>query len=251
MRDTLRRVLFTLALLTVIQISSSQVHSNVSMWSTWSPYSSCSCGITWKLRTRIRTCTNYRPALGGTFCSERLFEIESGSCAFVPCPGEDWLSEWSAWSCPHCTATCRGVVGTVTRNRTCIKADNTSIGCTANLTDSETRGFGPSKCPVSPIESGVIGGAIGMALTLLLIGGLATCLLRTGRLTWRSSACTDSADGRHTTDIGDTGQIPAHAHMSGVTSHDYAELNDFTRVRDEMPTYEVIKRKSKLRKTHY
>ncbi|XP_048242276.1 semaphorin-5A-like isoform X2 [Haliotis rufescens] len=93
------------------------------------------------------------------------------------------MSIWTSWSEGPCSVTCGSAFQNVNRTRSCTNPSPQYGGndCSGPRFESMKRTCTrlPS-CLMSPIESGVIGGAVGIALTFLLIGGLATCLLRTG-----------------------------------------------------------------------
>ncbi|XP_046344848.2 multiple epidermal growth factor-like domains protein 10 [Haliotis rufescens] len=173
-------------------------------------------------------------------CYNRNCEDDNSSCDHVT--GECVGGCMAGWNGTDCTQKCKpGTFGPdCSRCGYCDVTCNVGDGhCPGDCLD----GFTGDRCDVdvrvSSVTSGVIGGAIGMAVMLLLIAGLTACLIRTGRLTWRSSACADPKDGRNMT-VTDTGEIPAHAHVSGVDGQDYVELNDLTREEDKMSTYNVI-----------
>ncbi|XP_071117368.1 multiple epidermal growth factor-like domains protein 10 [Haliotis cracherodii] len=193
----------------------------------------------------------------GTDCTQKCLLTYGDDCAYLcsdrhcsessPCDHVTGKCERgcnAGWIDTDCTTECKpGTFGP-----DCSRCGHCDVTC--NVGDGHCPGecldgFTGDRCDVdvrvSPVTSGVIGGAVGMAVMLLLIAGLTTCLLRTGRLTWRSSACTGPTDGRNKAVTGDTGEIPAHAHVSCVDGQDYAELNDLTREGDKVSTYDVIK----------
>ncbi|CAH3029090.1 unnamed protein product, partial [Porites evermanni] len=66
------------------------------------------------LQRRSRTCTNPRPAYGGSQCFGT--NVQSKRCALNPCPPVDGgYSKWSRWS--RCSVTCNN--GTRQRVRNC------------------------------------------------------------------------------------------------------------------------------------
>ncbi|XP_071117367.1 multiple epidermal growth factor-like domains protein 10 [Haliotis cracherodii] len=188
----------------------------------------------------------------GTDCTQKCLHTYGDGCAYL-CSARH-CSETS--TCDHVTGKCENGCNPGWKDTDCTtecKPGTFGPDCSrcgyCDVTCNVGDGHCPGKCldgftgdrcdvdvRVSPVTSGVIGGAVGVAVMLLLIAGL----LGTGRLTWRSSACADPKDGRNKTVTGDTGEIPAHAHVSDVDGQDYVELNDLTREGDKMSTYDVI-----------
>ncbi|XP_048241924.1 coadhesin-like [Haliotis rufescens] len=146
MRDTLRRVLFTLALLTVIQISSSQGDSGgFSEWTNWSDPpcgKTCGQGVT-KLVYRNRNCTSI-PA----DCSGSFLETKETICNIPRCPVNGGFSEWGMWVNATCSATCQGTL-TLTRTRSCTNPSPLFNGaqCQGPLQDTQQRSCGDERCP--------------------------------------------------------------------------------------------------------
>ncbi|XP_046374243.1 multiple epidermal growth factor-like domains protein 11 [Haliotis rufescens] len=91
---------------------------------------------------------------------------------------------------------------------------------------------------VSPVTSGVIGGALVMAVMLCLNTGLMIFLWKSGRLKRTPLTGTPPTEVRET-NTGDTGEIPAPALSPGMNGDDYTELNEVTRER-EQSLYDVI-----------
>ena len=114
--------------------------------SEWSSYSKCSvsCGI--GVQNRYRTCTNPKPAYGGTDCSSIGAFKEVKKCDMKPCPVNGGLSNWSSWS--KCSKTCGG--GTQKRNRACTSPAPAHGGkdCSALGAAEESKKCSTNPCPI-------------------------------------------------------------------------------------------------------
>ncbi|XP_048255881.1 multiple epidermal growth factor-like domains protein 10 isoform X1 [Haliotis rufescens] len=173
-------------------------------------------------------------------CDSRQCETAQTTCDHVT--GTCTAGCREGWIGADCTEKCK--LGTFGPD--CSRCGHCDVTC--NVGDGRCPGecldgFSGDRCDVdirvSPVTSGVIGGAVVMVVMLLLIGGLMICLLRAGRLKWIPPNGTESRK----TDTGYTGEISAHAHISGVNDPDYSELNDVTREREEKSQYDVIQNK--------
>ncbi|XP_071099962.1 coadhesin-like [Haliotis cracherodii] len=135
---------------TICSIPRCPVNGNVSSWTSWNTYSSCSCGTNaQKHRTRTRTCTNPVPAFGGKFCDSPLVGRETQTCVPTPCPVTDVVSPWTSWEVPRCQlqVTCGAAAEvTVTRSRSCDTPAN-GVTCSLSLTETKTFRCGIAQCP--------------------------------------------------------------------------------------------------------
>ncbi|XP_046553389.1 multiple epidermal growth factor-like domains protein 10 isoform X2 [Haliotis rubra] len=169
-------------------------------------------------------------------CDSRHCETAPVSCDHVT--GACAAGCREGWIGADCTQRCKpGTYGPdCTRCGYCDVTCNVGDGrCPGECLD----GFTGDRCDedvrVSPVTSGVIGGAVVLVVMLLLIGGL----MKSGRLKWISSPST----GVRNTDTGGTGGIPAHVNTSGTNEQDYTELSEVTREREEKSQYDVIQNK--------
>ncbi|XP_046553388.1 multiple epidermal growth factor-like domains protein 10 isoform X1 [Haliotis rubra] len=169
-------------------------------------------------------------------CDSRHCETAPVSCDHVT--GACVAGCREGWIGADCTQRCKpGTYGPdCTRCGYCDVTCNVGDGrCPGECLD----GFTGDRCDedvrVSPVTSGVIGGAVVLVVMLLLIGGL----MKSGRLKWISSPST----GVRNTDTGGTGGIPAHVNTSGTNEQDYTELSEVTREREEKSQYDVIQNK--------
>ncbi|KAL4230559.1 Thrombospondin type 1 repeat-containing protein [Mactra antiquata] len=83
-------------------------------WSPWSNWDGCSASCGLGRQSRIRTCSNPRPAFGGQLCFGLPEETRQCSVG-IDCPVDGSWSPWSAWT--NCDATCG--LGGQARARTC------------------------------------------------------------------------------------------------------------------------------------
>ncbi|XP_048256568.1 platelet endothelial aggregation receptor 1-like [Haliotis rufescens] len=186
-----------------------------------------------------KTCTSmmYGPNCASN-CSSRHCKTPTSTCDRVTGQCPDGCED--GWTEIDCSGKCKpGTFG-----RDCSRCGHCDVTCN----DGDGRcpgecldGFTGDRCDVdvrvSPVTTGVIGGAIGVAV-MLLIGGLMIWLLKSGRLKWIPTTTTDPQELRKT-DTPNTGEISTHAPTSDVKDQDYTELNEFTREKNKSP-YDVI-----------
>lgn len=117
-------------------------------WSNWFPWSKCSITCGDGTRSRIRTCTNPKPAYGGSYCDGDL--EETGNCTISPdvtnCTIDGGWSSWGSWG--SCGVTCGS--GEVTRSRTCTNPAPHGTGkqCVGDPLDKKTCSVA-TECPVN------------------------------------------------------------------------------------------------------
>ncbi|XP_067678485.1 multiple epidermal growth factor-like domains protein 10 [Haliotis asinina] len=187
------------------------------------------------------------PCQSGRYGSNCSKSCDSRHCQTAPVSCDHVTGACAAgcqegWIGADCTLRCkRGTYGP-----DCTRCGHCDVTC--NIGDGRCPGqcldgFTGDRCDedvrVSPVTSGVIGGAVVLVVMLLLIGGLTICLLKSGRLKWISSPST----GVRNKNTGDTGEIPVHANTYRTNEQDYIELSDVTREREEKSQYDVIQNK--------
>ncbi|XP_071096767.1 multiple epidermal growth factor-like domains protein 11 [Haliotis cracherodii] len=189
-----------------------------------------------------------QPCPGSTFgpncsksCNSRHCQTPSSSCDHVTgaCDGDVCEDGWLGTDCAE---TCKA--GTYWPD--CSRCGHCDVTCDVMDGHCPGRcldGFTGARCHVdtrtqtmstvrvsSQVMWSMIGGAVGIVVTLLLIGALMMCLLRTGRLSWRSAdvnqpvKMSDVIDGDTSTE--ESQQADSEA---GVTDNVYSGLDDVTK----------------------
>ncbi|XP_062579319.1 coadhesin-like [Saccostrea cucullata] len=111
-------------------------------WSSWSGYGSCtrSCGS--GTQSRSRSCTNPRPAYGGTSCSGST--SSSRSCNTHNCPIHGGWSSWSGYG--SCSKTCG--TGSQSRSRSCTNPAPRYNGNSCSGSTTSSRNCNTHNCPI-------------------------------------------------------------------------------------------------------
>ncbi|XP_071096157.1 multiple epidermal growth factor-like domains protein 10 [Haliotis cracherodii] len=157
-----------------------------------------------------------------------------------PCPGSTFGPNCSkscnsrhcqtpSSSCDHVTGACDGGV-----------CEDGWLGtdCAETQTMSTVTVAAPVRIS-SQVMWNMIGGAVGIVVTLLLIGALMMCLLRTGRLSWKSADVNQAVKMNDVivNDQSTEGSQQADSE-AGVTNNVYSYLDDVTRA--DNGTYDTI-----------
>ncbi|XP_071116910.1 multiple epidermal growth factor-like domains protein 11 [Haliotis cracherodii] len=217
-----------------------------------------------------RNCKTPSPVCDVTgSCTDGCREGWQNADCRIPCPSGQYGAncskscdsrqcETAPVSCDHVTGTCaagcrEGWIGADCTQKCkpgTFGPDCSRCGhCDVTCDDGDGRcpgecldGFTGDRCDidvrVSPVTSGVIGGAVVMAAMLCLNAGLMIFLWKSGRLKRTPLTGTPPTEVRKT-NTGDTGEIPAPAPSHGLNVEDYTELNEVTRER-EKSHYDVI-----------
>ena len=128
------------------------INCEVSEWSEWSNFGSCSadCGGGKQQQERTRSITT-NASNGGTACPTNLKETKEIDCNTQACPINCEVSEWSSWSnVGSCSKTCGGGKQSQERTRSITKnAANGGTACPTNLRETKEIDCNTQACPIN------------------------------------------------------------------------------------------------------